>query len=78
MGTGLGRRHTAAGRAVEHLVEQQRRDAEFLRRQRSNQPLRVEGDEMNAGGWYKRAGKTPPSTPLDQEWEEIARALLAS
>ena len=39
---------------------------------------RVEGDEMNAGGWYKRAGKTPPSTPLDQEWEEIARALLVS
>src|SRR5207249_3337142 len=39
---------------------------------------RVEGDEMNAGGWYKRAGKTVPTTPLDQEWEEIARALLTS
>jgi hypothetical protein len=38
---------------------------------------RVEGDEMNAGGWYKRAGKTPPITSLDQEWEEVARALLA-
>ena len=38
---------------------------------------RVEGDEMNAGGWYKRAGKTAPTSPLDQEWEEIARALLA-
>ena len=37
---------------------------------------RVEGDEMNAGGWYKRAGKSVPTTPLDQEWEEIARALL--
>ncbi len=37
---------------------------------------RVEGDAMNAGGWYKRAGKTAPSGPLDQEWEEIARALL--
>ena len=39
---------------------------------------RVEGDQMNAGGWYKRAGKTPPTTPLEAEWEEIARALLAS
>ena len=38
---------------------------------------RVEGDELNAGGWYKRAGKTPSTASLDQEWEEIARALLA-
>jgi len=38
---------------------------------------RVEGDEMNAGGWYKRAGKTVPTASLGQEWEEIARALLA-
>jgi hypothetical protein len=39
---------------------------------------RVEGDERNAGGWYKRAGKSPSTAPLDQEWEEIARALLAA
>ena len=39
---------------------------------------RVEGDQMNAGGWYKRAGKTPSTVPLDQEWDEIAKALLAS
>ena len=38
---------------------------------------RVEGDETNAGGWYRRAGKSPSSLPLDREWEEIARALLA-
>jgi hypothetical protein len=38
---------------------------------------RVEGDEMNAGGWYKRAGKTPATVPLKSEWEEIARALLS-
>ena len=38
---------------------------------------RVEGDQMNAGGWYKRAGKTPSTASLDHEWEEIARALLA-
>jgi hypothetical protein len=39
---------------------------------------RVEGDQMNAGGWYKRAGKTPSTASLDSEWEEIARAVLAS
>ncbi len=33
---------------------------------------------MNAGGWYKRAGRTPSTAPLDQEWEEIAKALLAA
>jgi hypothetical protein len=37
----------------------------------------VEGDERNAGGWYKRAGKTPSTAPLEQEWEEIAKAVLA-
>jgi hypothetical protein len=37
---------------------------------------RVEGDDRNAGGWYKRAGKTPSTASLDSEWEEIARALL--
>ena len=38
---------------------------------------RVEGDERNSAGWYRRAGKTPSSASLDQEWEEIAKALLA-
>lgn len=37
---------------------------------------RVEGDERNAGGWYKRAGRNPSSVTLEQEWEEIARAVL--
>ena len=37
---------------------------------------RVEGDQHNAAGWYKRAGKTPATSPLKSEWEEIARALL--
>ncbi len=39
---------------------------------------RVEGDQMNAGGWYKRAGKSPSTAGLDTEWEQIARSLLAS
>lgn len=38
---------------------------------------RVEGDQSNAGGWYRRAGQTPSTATLDQEWEQIARALLA-
>ncbi|MGH6953018.1 MAG: hypothetical protein ACREGL_02480 [Alphaproteobacteria bacterium] len=38
---------------------------------------RVEGDLSNAGHWYGRAGKPRSSAPLEDEWEEIARALLA-
>ena len=37
---------------------------------------RVEGDNANAGGWYRRAGKPASSRPLDEEWEEIVLALL--
>lgn len=39
---------------------------------------RVEGDEGNAGYWYRHAGKPHARTPLPQEWAEIAAALLAS
>lgn len=38
---------------------------------------RVEGDAMNADGWYRRAGKPPSAASLEDEWEEIARAVLA-
>lgn len=37
---------------------------------------RREGDTMNAGYWYARAGRPPASGDLRAEWEEIARALL--
>lgn len=37
---------------------------------------RKEGDEMNAGYWYDRAGKPAASGDLRAEWEAIARALL--
>jgi hypothetical protein len=37
---------------------------------------RKEGDTSNAGYWYKRAGKSPARTSLDEEWVEISRALL--
>lgn len=38
---------------------------------------RVEGDEGNAGYWYRRAGKAPASGPLKEEWQAIAAALCA-
>jgi hypothetical protein len=36
---------------------------------------RVEGDERNAGYWYRRAQKPHSKAPLPEEWEEIVRAL---
>ena len=37
---------------------------------------RVEGDLQNAGYWYRRAGKSQSTLPLDAEWKEIVSALL--
>ena len=37
---------------------------------------RREGDQSNARYWYTRAGKPPSRSPLDDEWDEIAEALL--
>lgn len=39
---------------------------------------RKEGDEGNAGYWYRRAGQPHAHDPLDDEWTRIAQALLAS
>jgi hypothetical protein len=36
---------------------------------------RVEGDDANAGYWYRRAGKPQPVVSLSQEWEEMKIAL---
>ena len=38
---------------------------------------RIEGDESNAGYWYRRAGKPHATVPLNEEWETIALALLS-
>jgi hypothetical protein len=38
---------------------------------------RVEGDPANARYWYARARKPESRVPLEAEWEEIARDLLA-
>ncbi len=37
---------------------------------------RVEGDEANAGYWYKKAGKPPCVVPLSEEWDVILAVLL--
>jgi hypothetical protein len=39
---------------------------------------RKEGDVANARYWYARAGRPPQDGPLDEEWAEIATALLAA
>lgn len=38
---------------------------------------RKEGDEGNAGYWYRRAGRLHSRASLEAEWVEIAAALLA-
>lgn len=37
---------------------------------------RKEGDQWNAGYWYRQAGKPVHSGTLEQEWEELVRAFL--
>lgn len=37
---------------------------------------RVEGDEANAGYWFRRAGKPHTRGDLAAEWDEMAAALL--
>jgi len=36
---------------------------------------RVEGDDGNAGYWYRRAGVPFPSETLDEEWQSIFAAI---
>jgi hypothetical protein len=38
---------------------------------------RIEGDRSNAAYWYRRAGKPLSEAPLDEEWADIAGALLS-
>lgn len=37
---------------------------------------RKEGDDANAGYWYRRAGKRPATGTLEEEWGQIAASLL--
>jgi hypothetical protein len=38
---------------------------------------RAEGDAANAAYWYRRASKPVKTGDLEEEWREIAAALLA-
>jgi hypothetical protein len=38
---------------------------------------RKEGDESNAGYWYRRAGRPQARGSLEDEWTAIASVLLA-
>ena len=38
---------------------------------------RKEGDQWNAGYWYRRAGKSMPKSSLEEEWLTIVQALLS-
>lgn len=38
---------------------------------------REEGDLSNAGYWYRRAGKPASTQALAEEWDAIAKALVA-
>ncbi len=37
---------------------------------------RKEGDNANANYWYRRANKKIPDMSLQQEWENIVKAIL--
>jgi hypothetical protein len=37
---------------------------------------RKEGDQANAGYWYRRAGKAAATGSLAEEWQAIVRTLL--
>ena len=37
---------------------------------------RVEGDQDNAAWWYRKAGREVSAASLQDEWTEIANALL--
>jgi hypothetical protein len=37
---------------------------------------RQEGDLGNASYWYRHAGKTMPDVTLEEEWRQIATAML--
>jgi hypothetical protein len=39
---------------------------------------RKEGDMRNAGGWYARAGREPPTVSLEQEWQSLADEMLTA
>jgi hypothetical protein len=39
---------------------------------------RIEGDDSNAGYWYRQANRPVASGAIDVEWEAIVAGILAS
>lgn len=39
---------------------------------------RKEGDQSNAEYWYRRCDAAPSTLTLDEEWQELARALFGA
>lgn len=39
---------------------------------------RIEGDDANAGYWYRRAGRTRHPGPVEEEWQAIRTAIEMS
>ena len=37
---------------------------------------RIEGDQWNAGYWYRQAGRSVSDAPLEDEWREMVGELL--
>ncbi|MCB0606716.1 MAG: hypothetical protein KDD12_03310 [Lewinella sp.] len=37
---------------------------------------RDEGDNWNAGYWYRQAGKPVPAVSIETEWEDLVRYFL--
>ena len=69
--------HDAKGdwnRAHEIVQDQKGRDAAWVHAYLH----RKEGDLSNAGYWYRHAGAPACKTPLEEEWESIAAALLTA
>lgn len=72
--------------ALWHAAKGQWQRAHQLAQDRESDPVhawvhaylhRVEGDESNAGYWYRRAGRPHATTSLEQEWAAIANTLFA-
>ena len=59
-------------RAHEIVQDEEGRDAAWVHAYLH----RKEGDQSNAGYWYRRAGKPVCKVPLEDEWESVVTALL--
>lgn len=39
---------------------------------------RIEGDDANAGYWYRQAGQPYPEQSLDAEWDDLVGRMLGA